>query len=106
VVFEDGRQTRDFVHVTDVAAANVVALEVALPAGSAEPVNVCSGVPVTILEVAELICDAFGSEAPRPNVTGRYRPGDVRHVVASPARAGALLGFRAQVPLGEGLKDL
>ena len=63
-VFEDGRQTRDFVHVTDVAAANLAALEVPLPGGSFEAVNVCSGEPVSILDVAAGLADAFGPAAP------------------------------------------
>jgi dTDP-L-rhamnose 4-epimerase len=105
-VFEDGGQTRDFVHVTDVASANLAALGLPLTPGSVEPFNVCSGSPVTILEVADLICDAFGPTTPRPKVTGEYRLGDVRHVVASPDRASALMGFRAQVALAEGLADM
>jgi dTDP-L-rhamnose 4-epimerase len=105
-VFEDGRQTRDFVHVTDVSAANVAAVDLPLAGGSAEPINICSGAPVTILEVAQLLCDCFGPAAPRPKVTGEYRLGDVRHVVASPERAVAVLGFQAKVALAEGLAAL
>jgi dTDP-L-rhamnose 4-epimerase len=102
-VFEDGRQTRDFVHVTDVAAANLAALDVPLMGGSFEAVNVCSGAPVSILEVAAGLTNVFGPDGSRPVVTGEYRLSDVRHVVASPDRAGQLLGFRARVPLEEGL---
>jgi dTDP-L-rhamnose 4-epimerase len=105
-VFEDGCQMRDFVHVADVAAANLAALDVDLPPGAAQAWNVCSGTPVSILEVAALMCDAFGPDAPRPVVTGEYRLGDVRHVVASADRAAATLGFRARVPLRQGLRDL
>jgi dTDP-L-rhamnose 4-epimerase len=105
-VFEDGRQTRDFVHVTDVVAANLAALQVGLAGGSFEAVNVCSGAPVSILDVAAGLSDAYGPSAPRPVVTGGYRLGDVRHVVASPDRAAELIGFRARVPLKEGLADL
>jgi dTDP-L-rhamnose 4-epimerase len=105
-VFEDGCQTRDFVHVGDVAAANLAALEVSLDGGSFEAVNVCSGTPVSILDVAVGLCDAFGPGAPRPIVTGQYRLGDVRHVVASPDRAARLIGFRARVPLAEGLAGM
>jgi dTDP-L-rhamnose 4-epimerase len=105
-VFEDGGQTRDFVHVTDVAAANQAAIDLPLAAGSIEAINICSGVPVTVLEVAELLSDSFGRAAPRPIVTGEYRLGDVRHVVASPTRASALLGFQAKVSLVEGLAAL
>ncbi|MHB1535678.1 MAG: NAD-dependent epimerase/dehydratase family protein [Acidimicrobiales bacterium] len=105
-VFEDGGQTRDFVHVRDVAGANLAALAVRAEAGSAEAVNVCSGRPVTIAGVADALADAFGPDAPRPVVTGRYRSGDVRHVVASPERARKRLGFEATVAVAEGLADL
>jgi dTDP-L-rhamnose 4-epimerase len=105
-VFEDGGQTRDFVHVRDVAAANLLATAVGADPGTSVALNVCSGRPVTILEVADALCDAFGPGAPRPVVTGRYRPGDVRHVVASPERAAARMGFRAAVDLRTGLAEL
>jgi dTDP-L-rhamnose 4-epimerase len=105
-VFEDGGQTRDFVHVGDVARANTAALTVPSAAGEAVPVNVCSGRPVTIGEVASMMADAFGPDAARPEMTGHYRLGDVRHVVASPARARRWLGFEAQVPIATGLAEM
>jgi dTDP-L-rhamnose 4-epimerase len=89
-----------------VAAANVAALAVVLDGGSFEAVNVCSGAPVSVLDVAAGLCDAFGPGAARPVVTGEYRLGDVRHVVASPDRAAHLMGFRARVPLAEGLAGM
>ncbi|MGL5825690.1 MAG: NAD-dependent epimerase/dehydratase family protein [Nocardioides sp.] len=94
-VFEDGGQMRDFVHVDDVARANLAAIKAVLAAdpGSFAAYNVCSGVPVSILDVARLI--THGGQPPM--VTGEYRLGDVRHIVASPARAEAELGFRAEV---------
>ena len=98
-VFEDGRQARDFVHVSDVAAANVAAVEAGLD--GFVPLNVCSGRPVTIGEVAAIIADARGG--PAPVVTGQYRSGDVRHIVADPTRARLLLGFEAAVLPGDGL---
>ena len=101
-VFEDGRQARDFVHVSDVARANVAAIESVL-AGPPRPFaayNVCSGQPISIGEVAELLAAGAG---PSPEVTGRYRLGDVRHVVASPELAADELGFRAVVMPGEGI---
>jgi dTDP-L-rhamnose 4-epimerase len=100
-VFEDGRQMRDFVHVDDVAAANVAAVESGI-AGFA-PVNVCSGRPISIMEVATELCDARG-DAP-PVVTGQYRSGDVRHIVADPTRAAEVLGFRAAVDPRDGLRE-
>ena len=71
-----------------------------------EAVNVCSGAPASILDVASGLSDAFGPGAPRPVVTGEYRLGDVRHVVASPGRAAEMIGFRSRVSLGEGLASL
>ena len=102
-VFEDGGQMRDFVHVDDVARANVMALDavVAAEPGAVSSYNVCSGLPVSILEVARLV--AAAGDGPEPDVTGEYRLGDVRHIVASPARAAADLGFRAEVTPTEGL---
>jgi dTDP-L-rhamnose 4-epimerase len=99
-VFEDGGQMRDFVHVDDVARANLLATRVM---GGATPgiaaYNICSGTPVSILDVAR----AVAGDGPAPEVTGDYRLGDVRHVVASPARAERELGFRATVTPVEGL---
>ncbi|OBK73749.1 NAD(P)-dependent oxidoreductase [Mycobacterium sp. 1274761.0] len=100
-VFEDGGQMRDFVHVDDVAAANVASVEADLTGFHAA--NVCSGKPISILEVATELCEARG-EAP-PVVTGQYRSGDVRHIVASPARAAELLGFHAVVDPRDGLRE-
>ncbi len=103
-VFEDGGQTRDFVHVDDVVAANVTAIE----AVGEHPVgltayNVCSGTPVTVGRMAAIIARAFsGSE---PVVTGEYRTADVRHVVASPAAAERGLGFRARIGPEDGLRE-
>ncbi len=101
-VFEDGGQTRDFVHVDDVARANLLAVEsvAAGPSERFDAYNVCSGEPVTILDVARLVGSGTGIE---PEVTGGYRLGDVRHVVASPQRARDELGFRAAVRPGDGL---
>jgi dTDP-L-rhamnose 4-epimerase len=97
-VYEDGGQMRDFVHVDDVARANVVALRSVLDAapGSYAAYNVASGHPVGILDVARLVAQGTGREI-EPEVTGGYRLGDVRHIVASPARASAELGFTAEV---------
>lgn len=104
-VFEDGRQMRDFVHVADVARANTLAVEAVaeLPPGHDATFNVCSGTPVSILDVARAVAAGAGS-AHDPVVTGRYRPGDVRHVVASPERARAGLGFVAGTAPAEGLR--
>jgi dTDP-L-rhamnose 4-epimerase len=100
-VFEDGGQMRDFVHVDDVAAANLAAVESGRT--GIEAFNVCSGRPVSIMEVATELCETRGAAAPL--VTGQYRSGDVRHIVASPRRAAELLGFRAAVDPRDGLRE-
>ncbi|GAA1808725.1 NAD-dependent epimerase/dehydratase family protein [Nocardioides hankookensis] len=105
-VFEDGGQMRDFVHVADVARANVAALEsvVASDAGRYDAYNVASGEPVPILRVAEMV-GAGTAAGIAPEVTGGYRLGDVRHIVASPEKARAELGFAASVRPADGLRE-
>ncbi|MCW2791989.1 MAG: wbiB, partial [Nocardioides sp.] len=105
-VFEDGGQMRDFVHVSDVARANVAAIRAvaAEGAGHYAAYNVASGEPVAIRQVAERVAAGTGRDI-APEVTGGYRLGDVRHIVASPERARAELGFSAQVTPEVGLRE-
>ncbi|UDY34924.1 NAD-dependent epimerase/dehydratase family protein [Dermatobacter hominis] len=100
-VFEDGGQRRDFVHVADVARANVLALTD--PQGFDGPLNIASGHPVTLLEMAEALSAADG-RGRRPQITGRYRLGDVRHVTADARRATDAIGFTAMVLPEDGLR--
>ncbi len=102
-VFEDGRQRRDFVHVRDVARANVLALEAAPPGARLTAYNIASGHPTTVGDMASALAEAVGG--PRPVVTGEFRLGDVRHVVASAQRARAGLGFQSQISLAAGLAE-
>src|ERR1700722_19609523 len=104
-VFEDGGQRRDFVHVRDVARANLLALEAADQAvpGGLRCYNVASGEPHTVGEMAAALAAAFGGI--EPVVTGDFRLGDVRHIVASPAAAARDLGFRAQTCFAEGMAE-
>ena len=101
-VFEDGGQTRDFVHVTDVARANVLALT--RPNAVSGAFNVASGTPHTVGQLAGALTSALAPGL-TPMVSGRWRLGDVRHVVASPARAAAALGFRAEVSFDAGMAE-
>jgi dTDP-L-rhamnose 4-epimerase len=101
-VYEDGGQRRDFVHVRDVARANLLALP-AGTAGALTPYNVASGVPHTVGELGRELALACGG--PEPVVTGQYRLGDVRHVVASAERARTELGFQAQVSFADGVRE-
>ena len=106
-VFEDGAQMRDFVEVTDVAAANVLALSrLAEPTAVDQPghraYNIASGSPRPILEVATQLAELLGG--PAPLVVGGGRPGDVRHIVADPGLAAAELGFRPAVDFAAGMR--
>jgi dTDP-L-rhamnose 4-epimerase len=99
-VFEDGGQRRDFVHVRDVARANLLALG----AGATGAFNVASGSPRTVLDMAHAFARACGADV-EPRVTGEWRAGDVRHVVASPALAAERLGFRAEEDFDAGMAE-
>ncbi|MEV5911524.1 NAD-dependent epimerase/dehydratase family protein [Streptomyces chartreusis] len=102
-VFEDGRQRRDFVHVRDVAAANVSALEAGSADGALTAYNTGSGDPHTVGEMAHALAAAYGG--PEPVVTGEYRLGDVRHITADSARLRAESGWKAEVGFAEGMRE-
>jgi dTDP-L-rhamnose 4-epimerase len=99
-VYEDGGQRRDFVHVRDVATANLQALRAAVPGAF----NVASGTPRTVGDMAGALARAV-DPALAPIVTGQWRAGDVRHVFASPARAAAELGFTAHEDFEAGMRE-
>jgi dTDP-L-rhamnose 4-epimerase len=102
-VFEDGGQRRDFVHVRDVARANLLATQALTAPGRLRCYNIASGEPHTVGEMASALAGAFGGT--EPVVTGEYRLGDVRHIVASPDAAARDLGFRAQTRFTEGIAE-
>lgn len=102
-VFEDGGQRRDFVHVHDVARANILALTAHDVVTG--PINVASGHPHTVLEMATALTATFGPGAPTPIVTGAWRPGDVRHVFATTERARTSLGFTASTTFEDGMRE-
>jgi dTDP-L-rhamnose 4-epimerase len=98
-VFEDGGPTRDFVHVTDVVSANLAALQ--WTGTGMRAFNVASGDPQTIGELATALTEAAGT--PAPVITGEYRPGDVRHIVASADRLRAELSWRPEIGFRPGM---
>jgi dTDP-L-rhamnose 4-epimerase len=103
LAFEDGAQLRDFVHVRDVARATVLALESEQATGHA--INVGVGAPLTITRVAQLLAGQLGVDV-EPEITGKYRAGDIRHCWADPTLAERLLGFKAEIPLEAGVTEL
>jgi dTDP-L-rhamnose 4-epimerase len=107
-VYEDGGQMRDFIHVHDIAAANLAAIDrlAASPATSGGQVlacNISTGDPHTVGQLAAALAMAMGGRA--PEVVGGGRAGDVRHVVADPALAARVLGFRASRPFAQGIGE-
>jgi dTDP-L-rhamnose 4-epimerase len=103
LVFEDGGQRRDFIHVSDIAKANLIALQAGGQPGNVTAYNIATGHPHTILDMATSL--AASTEGPPPRITGDYRSGDVRHVTASPVLAQKELGFTAEVGFAEGIAE-
>lgn len=103
LIYEDGLQLRDFVSVYDVARACRLALESDQAAGLA--INISTGMPLTVKSVAEQCIQALGSEL-QPEITGKYRSGDIRHCFADVYLAKKVLNWTPQVTLEHGLRDL
>jgi dTDP-L-rhamnose 4-epimerase len=103
VVFEDGSQTRDFVHVSDVVDGVVRALEPGHADGAA--VNLGTGSPISIRGLADVLAAELGVGL-EPEVRNTYRAGDIRHCFADIERARALLGYEPQVALADGMREL
>jgi dTDP-L-rhamnose 4-epimerase len=104
LIFEDGMQKRDFVSVYDVAAAFRLALEA--PDAPGHAVNISSGVPMTVGDVAARTIRAIGRTDIRPDITGKYRVGDIRHCFADVGLAREVLGWEPRVTFEQGLDDL
>ena len=104
MVFEDGNQRRDFVHVRDVARACRLALEV--PAAAGQVINIGSGQSRTVIEVAQALAAATGNRQLTPHVVGKYRAGDIRHCFADISLARRLLGYEPEVRFEDGIAEL
>ena len=103
LVFEDGEQSRDFVHVSDIVRANLLALESDRAVDQA--INIGTGIPTSVREVADRLAAGLGKDLP-PEIVGRYREGDIRHCIADISRAREILGYEPSVLLDSGLPDL
>ena len=103
VVFEDGAQTRDFVHVSDVVRACIAAIERDEAVG--EVINVGTGKATSVADVAEIIEKTMGSDI-KTEITRRFRKGDVRHCIAGITLAKRILNFKPRVSLEDGFKEL
>jgi dTDP-L-rhamnose 4-epimerase len=103
LVFEDGGQTRDFVHVSDIVQANLLALET--DKADYQAINVGTGRPISVGEVSQLLAEGLGKQI-EPEYVGKYREGDIRHCIADITKARNLLGYEPKVKLEEGLKGL
>ena len=103
LVFEDGRQMRDFVSVHDVVQANILAME--RPEADGMALNVGSGRPVSIQQVATVLGDALGTEVVA-EITGKYRAGDIRHCFADISKAMRVLGYKPKISFADGIREL
>jgi dTDP-L-rhamnose 4-epimerase len=103
LVFEDGEQTRDFIDVRDIARCCALALQEGGAAG--RTLNVGTGRPTSIAELAHAIARGLGKEI-EPEIVQEYRAGDIRHCYADTRLAAELLGFRAEIPFEAGMQDL
>jgi dTDP-L-rhamnose 4-epimerase len=104
LIFEDGRQRRDFVHVGDVARACALAL--GCDAADGQVVNVGSGNSYTVCEIAERLARVMDKPEIEPQIAGKYRVGDIRHCFADISLAAETLGFAPEVDLDDGLAQL
>jgi len=103
LIFEDGQQKRDFIHVRDVVQASLLAMK--KDEANYEIFNVATGRPLTILDLANILIKRLGSHL-RPQVVNRYREGDIRHCYADISKIERRLGFVPQVKFKEGIEDL
>lgn len=105
-IYEDGHQTRDFVHVRDIVEANLLALEADAGAIAGEVFNVGTGRPTNLLELYAALQKGLGVTGIEPTIPGRFRTGDIRHCYADIAKIQAKLGFAPELDLDTGLLDL
>ena len=101
-IFEDGKETRDFVYIEDVVDATILGLEV--PEANGHVFNIGTGVATNVLTVANTLCEKYGIEVPI-TVSGNYRLGDIRHNVADITSARQILGFEPKWNFSDGIEQ-
>lgn len=104
VIYEDGLQSRDFIHVSDIVQASLLSME--REEADYEVFNVGTGRPLTILQVAQVLVDNLADGQMEPTIASKYRRGDIRHCYADITRITERLGFAPQVSFEEGVSDL
>ena len=105
ILFEDGMQSRDFIHVSDIVQANLLAME--KPEADGEVFNVGTGRRTTLLDLAGALAGKLRPEGDvGPQVAGTFREGDIRHCFADVTKISRALGFEARMPLERGYDDL
>jgi dTDP-L-rhamnose 4-epimerase len=104
IIFEDGMQQRDFVNVADVVQACCLCLDA--PEAAGKVLNIGSGQAYTIRGLAERMAKALGTEDLEPEITGKYRVGDIRHCFGDIALARAVIGYEPRVNLDDGILEL
>jgi dTDP-L-rhamnose 4-epimerase len=104
VIYEDGQQSRDFIHVTDIVRASLLAMESS--AGDYEVFNVGTGRPLSVLAIARVLIDSLADGRMEPQIVGKYRRGDIRHCFANIGKIKDKLGFVPQVSFEDGVSDL
>jgi dTDP-L-rhamnose 4-epimerase len=103
LIFEDGAQSRDFTHVSDIVQANLLAME--SEAANFQAINVGTGVATSVKRVAEVLAEGLGVTI-EPEMIGRFREGDIRHCFADISRARQLLGYKPNVSFDQGIPQL
>lgn len=103
IIFEDGQQSRDFVSVYDIVQANMLAME--KEEADYQIFNVSTGERITILNIAETLAELYGKDI-RPEVTNKFRKGDVRHCIADITKIQQILGYKPQIELRDGMREL
>ena len=104
VIYEDGKQSRDFISVHDIVQANILAMEKS--EGDYQAFNVGSGIGTSIEHIALTLSNILGTEHLAPDITGTYRQGDTRHSIADISHIKKTLGFEPSVSFQHGMEEL